>query len=50
MDVRGIASVGDDDSHDIPLFPWAIPFCIFDLPLSAVADTLYLPVVLVNKR
>jgi uncharacterized protein YceK len=48
MDARGIASVGDD-SHDIPVFPWAIPFCIFDLPLSAVADTVCLPVVLANR-
>ena len=41
VDSHMIASVGKE--HDMPVFPWIIPFCIFDLPLSAVSDTLVLP-------
>lgn len=46
-DARLVATVGNE-THDIPVVPWAIPFSIFDMPLSAVADTLCLPVVLVK--
>jgi uncharacterized protein YceK len=29
--------------------PWIIPFCILDMPLSAVLDTLFLPYDLTQK-
>ena len=48
-DARLLATVGNE-THDIPVVPWAIPFSIFDLPLSAVADTLCLPYVLATAK
>lgn len=41
-DARLLSTI-DDESHDIPVFPWVIPMSIIDMPLSLVADTLCLP-------
>ena len=46
-DARLLGTVGNE-THDIPVVPWAIPFSILDMPLSAAADTLCLPVVLIT--
>jgi uncharacterized protein YceK len=48
-DAKLLATVGNE-THDIPVVPWAIPFSIFDVPLSAVADTLCLPYVLATAK
>jgi uncharacterized protein YceK len=48
-DARLLATVSDE-THDIPVVPWVIPFGILDMPLSAAADTLCLPVVLATTK
>jgi uncharacterized protein YceK len=48
-DARLLATVGNE-THDIPVVPWAIPLSIFDMPISAVADTLCLPYVLATAK
>ncbi len=46
-DAALLGTVGNE-THDIPVFPFAIPLSITDMPLSAAADTLCLPVVLIT--
>ena len=48
-DAKLLATVGNE-THDMPVVPWAVPFSIFDMPLSAVADTLCLPYVLATPK
>ncbi len=47
VDARLLGTIGTEDHDYIPVVPYVIPFSVIDMPLSAAADTLCLPVVLI---
>ena len=48
VDARLLGTIGKKGGDYIPVVPYVIPFSIIDLPLSAAADTVCLPVVLIT--
>ncbi len=48
VDARLIGTIGTEGHDYIPVVPYVVPFSVIDMPLSAAADTLCLPVVLIT--
>lgn len=48
LDAALLGTIGKKGGDYIPVVPYVIPFSVIDMPLSAAADTLCLPVVLIT--